>query len=388
MTTRTVVLGASGLLGATLTEMLVASGRPTRAVIHSAGNAWRLARLGIDLHQADILNPTELTRALDECDVLVNCTRGGPQQMIHGFKAVLHVARTVGVRRLIHISSVAAYGEPPDPLSFDESGPTEPAKNTYGWYKLQQDKMVQRAAAGGLPSVVLCPPNIIGAYAYFPMKLLDTLSNGTFAFVEGGSGPCNTVDVVNLCHAIRLAIASGIADGRRLFVTDDEPTNWRHLVEPLLSLVPTVARPHSLSGSEALALSRVPAEKPATIARSVKHLISSDMRAALRKDPLLAKVDTLLRKTVARFGGAFENQLRLAVEGPTVVRSGVQARYDTSLLSMQLRSVRHSCARAKAELGYTPLVTVEQSMEAFTRWTRQSRGMDERSWQLARELYF
>jgi nucleoside-diphosphate-sugar epimerase len=54
---------------------------------------------------------------------------------------------------------------------------------------------------------------------------------------------------------------------------------------------------------------------------------------------------------------------------------------------MALREVRHSCARAQAELGYAPVLTVAQSMEAFVRWVRDTRGMDDRDWHLGRELY-
>lgn len=387
MTSRTVVLGASGLVGSTLTEMLLADGRQVRAVIHSPGNAWRLARLGMDLQQADIMQPGDLARVLDGCDVVVNCTRGGPKQFIEGFRNILDVARKVGVRRFVHISSVAVYGEPPHPASADEGAPTQPEKNTYGWYKLQQDHMVQKAAAAGLPSVVLCPPNIIGAYGYFPIKLLDTVTAGSFAYIDGGHGPCNTVDVVNLCHAIRLGIDGPIVDGRRLFVTDDEATTWRDLIEPLLALSPRVAMPGNVTREEAQRLSRPKPERPATIGRSLKHLVSSDMRTALRKDPLLARLDTMVRQTVARLGSDTEDRLRLAVEGPKSVRGSETVTYDTSLLTTQLREVRHSSARARTALGYQPLVTVQQSMDAFARWKRQMRGMDDDSWTLARELY-
>ncbi len=112
------------------------------------------------------------------------------------------------------------------------------------------------------------------------------------------------------------------------------------------------------------------------------------MREALRKDPLLAKADMALRKTVARLGSSTEEKLRIAVEGPRkVAKQGDPNGVDAALLTMALRDVRHSSARAQAELGYAPVLTVAQSMEAFVRWVRDTRGMDDRDWHLGRELY-
>jgi nucleoside-diphosphate-sugar epimerase len=382
------ILGATGLVGATLTELLLARGRAVRPVIHSPGNAWRLARLGVELHRSDILEPARLTETLRGCEVVVNCTRGGPKQLIDGFRNVLDCARAAGVRRIVHISSVAVYGEPPSRDSHDESGGTEPQKETYGWYKLLQDQMLQKATGTSLESVILCPPNIIGAYGYFPLKLLDTLTTGTFAYVEDGTGPCNTVDVFNLAHAIDLAMRGSVTDGRRLFVTDAEPTTWRDLVEPLRSVVPTTFAPRSVSREEAVRLTRPAPARQASLGRSLRHLVSSDVREALRKDPLLAKADMAVRKTVARLGRGTEEKLRMAVEGPRrVAKQGDPDAVDTALLTMALREVRHSCARAQADLGYQPFLSVAQSMEAFTRWVRDTRGMDDRDWHLGRELY-
>jgi nucleoside-diphosphate-sugar epimerase len=248
--------------------------------------------------------------------------------------------------------------------------------------------MLQKATGPTLESVILCPPNIIGAYGYFPLKLLDTLTSGTFAYLEDGSGPCNTVDVFNLAHAIDLAMGGKVTDGRRLFVTDDESTTWRDLVEPLHAVVPTTFAPRRVSREEAQRLTRPAPTRPPSLGRSLRHLVSSDVREALRKDPLLAKADMAVRKTVARFGSGTEEKLRMAVEGPRrVAKQGDSNAADTALLTMALRDVRHSCAGAKAGLGYVPVLTVAQSMEAFVRWVRDTRGMDDRDWHLGRELY-
>src|SRR6185503_20073057 len=108
------------------------------------------------------------------------------------------------VQRFVHLSSVAVYGDPPPAESVHESAPTKPENGSYGWIKLQQDQLVKEAAIAGLPSVILCPPNISGPYSDYLVSLVDCLRGGRFAMLQDGSAPCNLVDVSNLSHAIEL----------------------------------------------------------------------------------------------------------------------------------------------------------------------------------------
>ena len=70
-----------------------------------------------------------------------------------------------------------------------------------------------------------------------------------------------------------------------------------------------------------------------SIARSFRHLISSEVRAALRKDPLLAKLDTRLRRTVGKLGTKVEDALRASVEGPQKLRGRLTKRRSMSLFA-------------------------------------------------------
>ena len=389
MTQSIAVLGASGLVGATLTEMLLAAGRDVRPVIHSPGNAWRLTRRGMPLYRADILAEGDVAKVLEGCDVVVNCTRGGPKQMIDGLRNILKASRSAGVRRFIHLSSVAVYGEPPPPESVDEDAPTNPQEGTYGWLKLEQDRMVEAAATAGLPSVILCPPNILGPQSYFLLQILDSLTKGSFALVDGGGAPCVTVDVRNLCGAILAAAAADVSDGRRFFVTDAEDVTWAQLIGLLAPLAPGAAEILHVSAAEARAAAAPSVPAKSSLARAVKHLASSDVRAALRKDPLLARWDKALRDSVRKRGSEREEKLRLSVEGAVRVArvdSGLPD-FDRGFATQQLRGVSHSCDRAMRELGYAPEVSFSESMDAFGRWLRQVRGMEEPSWDLARQLY-
>jgi nucleoside-diphosphate-sugar epimerase len=308
--------------------------------------------------------------------------------MVGGLANLLAASKQHGVTRFVHLSSVAVYGDPPPAGSEHEEAPTNPAPGTYGWTKLQQDRLVQQAAKAGLPSVILCPPNISGPYSYYLVSLVDALRTGGFALLDNGTNPCNLVDVANLSHAIELALDTGPTDGARLFITDDAKTTWRDVVE---SVLPLIEAPGPLQGITSDLLSAnegSSARATPSLLKSLKHLVSSDVREAMRKDPLWAKIDVALRGAVARMGPRVEGALRLSVEGPThVPKMEPQHVLNWNLCRQQLRDVQHSCELAKQQLGYKPVYSVAESMEAFRKWYRAHHGMDGPAWPLLRQLH-
>jgi nucleoside-diphosphate-sugar epimerase len=112
------VLGASGLVGATFVEHLLAQGEyDVRPIIHSSGNAWRLARWGMDLTSVDVLSPDSVRQALAGVTHVVNCTAGTTDVLVKGLKNILASCHACRIQRLVHLSSVLVYGERPAPES-------------------------------------------------------------------------------------------------------------------------------------------------------------------------------------------------------------------------------------------------------------------------------
>lgn len=383
------VIGASGLVGSALVERLLArhAGDAVVPFVRSSGNAMRLARRGLHLEMLDLLNGAQVEAALSGATHVVNCSRGDEEVMLGGLANLLAACRRNRVEKLVHLSSVAVYGDPPPPQSERESCAPAAAKGSYGWLKLQQDRMLAKAADEGLRATVLCPPNIAGPHSYFLVSLVDALRTGRFALLEDGSAPCSLVDVSNLAYAIELALDGGPNDGRRMFVTDAECTDWRSVIAHLMPLVQVHQPVPTISRQQVAALDAGGGTRPVSVVRSIAHLVSSDVRAALRQDPLWAKLDTGLRRAVHRMGKPVEDKVRAAVEGPlSPVKVARGVRFDAALCRQQLRGVRHSCALAKERLGYEPLHTTAESMEAFRAWYRYSHGMDTAAWRLIQQL--
>lgn len=389
---RVVVLGASGFAGTALCERLQRDpGIELVPIIHRAGSAWRLARSGKPLVQADVSDADALRRALRGATHVVNCTRGSRKVMIDGLHTILASCRTEGVQRFIHLSSVAVYGDPPHPASHHESAPTEPrpGKDSYGAIKLEQDEMIRAATRRGLRSVVLCPPNISGPFSGYLTGIVDALRTGAFALVGDGQQACNIVDVRNLCHAIVLALEAdeSACDGERMFVTDGETITWARLISELQELAAVDDIPRIAPDALARRIQGYATQRKASVTAALRHLVSSDVRAALRKDPLLEKLDHAARAGIARMGRSIESRLRSGIEGPrSIAKPDPFPTLAVNLCSQQLRMVRHVSDRAKQVLGYRPVVSFNQSMQDFRSWYGTMHGIAGPFWDLSRML--
>ena len=286
---RVAIFGASGFVGATLAERLLQQKIPFTAAIHNTGSAGRLARHGIPLSVVDVGSPATIREALHGCTHVVNCTRGSDEAMIGGLENLLAEAKRHGVQRFVHISSVAVYGDPPPPEARIEQCEPRPAPGSYGALKLRQDELVARAHDNGLSCAVLCPPNISGVFSSFVCSVLDDTRRGSLALVEDGRMPLNIVDVENLTHAIELALVADRVDGRRMFVTDGDDITWLDFTRELMPLAELETPPPNLPKC-AVAASRDGRDR-VSLMRTLRHFASSEVRSALRADPLLGRME-------------------------------------------------------------------------------------------------
>ena len=379
------VFGASGFVGSTLVERLRGDVE-TVAVIHSFGNAWRLARASVPMKTVDITSAAAVSGALEGCTHVVNCTRGSSEVMFDGLKNLLAASKANNIRRFVHLSSVAVYGDPPPPESEREDARANPPPGSYGAEKLKQDDMVASAAASGLDCIVLCPPNISGVYSSFVSNVLTDMRNGSFALVDGGARPNNTIDVDNLAHAIVLSLNAAKGDGKRIFVSDGVGLTWKDLSDALAPLAELDA-PIASIPAQALRLPQAPAKPSISLWRSMKHLVSSDVREAIRRDPLWAKVDAKIRKLASLGGKSIEDRLRHSIEGPRkIAKVADAAAYSSRYNAMQLRGVWHRIDRAREVLGYEPLLDFSESMARFRIWYETMHGFGQPYWPLVRTL--
>ena len=168
------VTGASGLLGAELTAQLLEQGKKVKAIYHKRPVAVP-AHPNLMVVQCDILDVIGLQEVMQDvvevyhCAGLVSFTPGNAQMLfkvnVEGTANIVNASLDAGVKKLLHVSSVAALGRIRDNEIITESMQwTEETSNSrYGETKYLGELEVWRGIAEGLPAVIVNPSIIIGA---------------------------------------------------------------------------------------------------------------------------------------------------------------------------------------------------------------------------------
>ncbi len=220
---RTVITGASGLLGGNLAIELLKQGHEVRATRRGSTRIAHLQAFPIDWVDATLDDPEALARAFDGADAVFHCaalvsiqrapTPALVAANVDGTRHVLAAMKRAGAGRLIHCSSVVAVG-----LAEDGQRCTEMARwnfaergmaDGYSSTKRSAELLVQEAVAAGQDAVIVNPCFMLGPYDARPSsgRLIVDIVRGK---VPGWtSGVNNFVDVRDVARGMILAWQRG-----------------------------------------------------------------------------------------------------------------------------------------------------------------------------------
>jgi dihydroflavonol-4-reductase len=204
------VTGAAGHIGANLIRALLEKGEHVRALVHHDRRA--LAGLDVEIVEGDISIPASLERAFADAEVVYHAAaeislQTGNRSFVHqvnvmGTRNVVEACLCVGVRRLVHFSSIHALNYAAHPGLIDETCPLVDNHNSpYSDSKADGEREVQRGIEHGLDAVIIRPTAVIGPYDFRPShigQVLLKLARGTLpALVEGGFDWVDVRDVAD-----------------------------------------------------------------------------------------------------------------------------------------------------------------------------------------------
>jgi nucleoside-diphosphate-sugar epimerase len=174
------ITGAGGFLGRHLLQELCLQEAPVRALYHSRKPELLPGQKNIHWEKCDLLDVCrleELMQGITEvyhCAAIVSFDSRKKQQMIRDNTAitanVVNAALAADVRKMVHVSSVAALGRPlrkgvTEKLLIHEDIPWENSKSNtaYAESKYLSELEVWRGIAEGLNAVIINPSTILGA---------------------------------------------------------------------------------------------------------------------------------------------------------------------------------------------------------------------------------
>jgi len=196
------VTGGTGFVGSHLLRLAIEQGYDVRALTRG----WKPPEDEIAWVDGALDRPETLAKLCSGADAVIHVAGAINARNRAGFEAInvagtanmIDAARKAGVRRFVHVSSLAAR---------------EPELSAYGWSKMRSEKLV---AASGLNWTIVRPPAVYGPGDRETLELFRMARRGIVALPPRGH--FSVIHVEDLC--------------RLLLALLDEPDTWGETYEP------------------------------------------------------------------------------------------------------------------------------------------------------------
>jgi dihydroflavonol-4-reductase len=239
---RVLITGGTGFVGSHVCRRLLAEGHRVRVLVRPTSDGTSLDGLAVERVPGDVTEPWSVAAAAQGQEWVIhaaaNLTYWGRDAAwqarvnVEGTRNVIRACRQAGVRRLVHVSSVAAVGIP------DDSG--RPADEEFCFnlgdsglnYHLSKRRAEEEVAAGvaeGLDAVIVNPASVFGPYGagYRGADMLSKVRRTPVVpYFTGGLCVVHVDDVVAGTLA---ALRRGRAGQR--YILGGENLTYRALVE-------------------------------------------------------------------------------------------------------------------------------------------------------------
>ena len=235
--TKILVTGGTGFIGSYIIKQLVEKGYLVRAMRRDSSQVPRYIPEPIfnkvEWVSGDILDVVSLEDAMTGVDAVIHSaaiisfSRGDKKKMykinIEGTANTVNIALEKNIKRLVHVSSVAAIGRTPggDLVNEDKKWQENKTNTAYAISKHRSEIEVWRGMAEGLPAVILNPSTVIGYgdWTNSSCRIFKTVYDEFPWYTTGING---FVDVEDVARAALLLMESDI-NGERFIVNAD---NW------------------------------------------------------------------------------------------------------------------------------------------------------------------
>ena len=219
------ITGATGLIGSEISKQLIDQGHELVA-IHRQNSSLELVehiQNKIEWHEADLFDTELLYDIIETADYVIHCagiiSEGDIDSMykvnIEGTANIVNIALETNVKKMIHLSSIAAIGKTKDQSLITESTKWEEGhqNSKYGESKMLGEREVWRGIAEGLSAVILNPSVVLGVGNGYSgsSAILPLLAKGPKRYLPGATG---FVDVRDVARIAIKALSSEIENQR------------------------------------------------------------------------------------------------------------------------------------------------------------------------------
>jgi nucleoside-diphosphate-sugar epimerase len=218
------VVGASGFVGAAIVR--AARERPDLSPIACMRRCRaELDSIGVETRICDAADPIALARALEGATYVVNSVLGSPATMLAVTRNICEAARRSGLRRIVHLSSMAVYGSATGVV--DETASLRPV-GPYARAKVRCEAVVRDFVASGGDAVVVRPGCVYGPGGeQWVGRIARWLRAGRLGELgDSADGYCNLTFNDDLAGAVIASLTTPEVAGDIFNVADLDPGTW------------------------------------------------------------------------------------------------------------------------------------------------------------------
>ncbi|HLP96067.1 MAG TPA: SDR family NAD(P)-dependent oxidoreductase [Saprospiraceae bacterium] len=206
------VTGATGFVGSYLLRLLLKKGWKVRALRRKNSQMALVADIAdrVEWREADVTDMGALEDAFEgvthvcHCAALVSFHPKDADKMmkinVEGTANIVNLCLDFGVKRLVHVSSIAALGRTPKRKHLDETSKwvESPHNSRYAISKFRAEMEVQRGVAEGLSAAMVNPSVVVGSKDWEEgmSGFFKKIDQGLKFCPSGGSGFVDVRDVV------------------------------------------------------------------------------------------------------------------------------------------------------------------------------------------------
>jgi nucleoside-diphosphate-sugar epimerase len=228
------VTGAGGFLGGHLVDLLAERGEGLRILARPADDLSRVAQVKAEVCRGDLADRSSLDAAVDGVDRVLHCAaRTGPwgpeaayrTANVVGPENLLLAAMAAGVRRFVHVSSIAVHGTDIRG-SADETAPLRGGPDPYSRTKVAGERVLLESRDA--PVTIVRPGLIYGpgdsnSFARFA----GLIERGRMPIIGSGRNHVPLIYVRDVARGIVAASEADQAVGKAYLLVNDDPVTQR-----------------------------------------------------------------------------------------------------------------------------------------------------------------